>query len=256
MELRDYFALFVKWIWLVIVLAILGSAAGYVFSTLQVPVFQAKTQVLVMRSAQDKSSDLSYLNEQQLTQTYVQLLKTTPVLSSTAERTGYSIPAANITVSQVPNTQILTIVVEDTNPEQVANFANNMVQVLIEQNDNLQTGRYSATEDTLRTQITQVESQISLLQTDIDNASTANVQEQIAQLDAQIEPLQAEKLALQQQIAELPTYIAENKAIIAEKQARLDEISPILATYQDIRTNLVVLGQPSDTSINRDSVLG
>lgn len=255
MELRDYFSLFVKWLWLVILLAVVGSAAGYVFSTFQIPVYQAKTQVLVMRSAQDKNSDLSYLNEQQLTQTYVQILKTTPVLESTAERTGYAIPATNISVSQVPNTQILTIVVEDTNPVQVANFANNMVGVLIEQNDILQTGRYATTEATLQSQITQIESQIDLLQKDIDNASTANVQEQIQQIETQIEPLVAEKLALQQQIAELPAYVVENKKLIAEKQARLDEIEPLISTYQEIRTNLQVLGKPIDSATNSDSVL-
>ena len=255
MELRDYFSYFVKWFWLVILFAIVGSAAGYVFSTFQVPVYQAKTQVLVMRSAQDKSSDLSYLNEQQLTQTYVQILKTSPVLNSTAARTGYAIPAANVSVSQVPNTQILTIVVEDTDPVEVADFANNMVAVLIEQNDILQTGRYAATEATLQSQITQIESQINLLQQDIDNASTANVQEQIQHIDAQIEPLVAEKVALQQQIAELPAYVVENKKLIAEKQARLDEIEPLLTTYQEIRTNLQVLGQPIDSATNADSVL-
>lgn len=50
----------------------------------------------------------------------------------------------------------------------------------------------------------------------------------------------------------LPTSRIENKILIAEKQAHLTRFCPLLNLYQEIYSNLIVLGQPSEKSNHQD----
>ncbi len=244
MELREYLRIFKHWVWLLVLGLVLGGAGGYVASDYQTPVYQASTRVMVMRPPQESASDYTYLSGQQLTQTYVQLVTTQPVLDAASDELGYEVDRKQVSVQQIRDTQVIQLTVEDENPEHVARIANVLVGKLIEQNEDFQAGRFNSAEASLREQIQQMETQISSLQTVISQISNQNLQEQISQLEAQIEPLQEEILKLEQEIAALPTYVTANKVLIAEKQARIDQIKPLLSVYREIYSNLVVLGEP------------
>ena len=71
-------------------------------------------------------------------------------------------------------------------------------------------------------------------------------------MEAQIAPLQEEVSTLEQEIVALPTWKTENKIKVAEKQARIDQIMPLLNMYQQIYSNLVVLGKPFDSGSSED----
>ena len=208
------------------------------------PVYQTSTRVMVMRPPQESASDYSYLSGQQLTQTYVQLVTTLPVLDSASTELGYEVSLEQVSVQQIRDTQVIQLTVEDQNPAHAAQIANVLVDKLIEQNETFQAGRFNTAEASLREQITQMETQISGLQTIISQISSQNLKEQIEQLEAQITPLQQEILTLEQEIATLPDYVTANKVVIAEKQARIDQIKPLLSLYQEIYSNLIVLGEP------------
>jgi capsular exopolysaccharide synthesis family protein len=131
-----------------------------------------------------------------------------------------------------------------------------LVDVLIEQNEILQSGRYATTEESIQAQIAQVEEQINSLQKQVDEISTRNFQDQLYEVEAQIEPLQLEVASLQKEIAALePAWSLERKTQIAEKQARIDQIEPLLQLYQQIYSNLIVLGKPVDSGTNGSSRL-
>lgn len=250
MELKEYFRIIKHWAWLLILGLGLGGTAGYVFSSYQTPVYQASTRIMVMRPPQESVSDYTYLSGQQLTQTYVQLVTTQPVLDAASAELGYTIEREQIIAQQIRDTQVIQLIVEDEDPARAAEIANVLVVKLIEQNDAFQAGRFNSAEESLREQIRQMETQISGLQTVINQISSQNLQDQIAQLEAQIKPLQEEVLKLEQEIAALPPYVTQNKILIAEKQARLDQIKPLLNVYQDIYSNLVVFGKPVNESSN------
>jgi len=244
MELKEYLRIVKHWAWLLSLGLVLGGAAGYIFSNYQTPVYQASTRIMIMRPPQESVSDYTYLSGQQLTQTYIQLVTTQPVLDAASAEVGYTIEREQITVQQIRDTQVIQLTVEDESPQHAAQIANVLVLKLIEQNDAFQAGRFNAAEDSLREQIRQMESQIAGLQTVINQISSQNLQDQIAQLEAQIKPLQEEVLKLEQEIAALPDYITQNKILIAEKQARINQIKPLLNVYQEIYSNLVVFGKP------------
>ena len=244
MELKEYLRIIKHWAWLMILGLILGGVGGYFASDYQTPVYQTSTRIMIMRPPQESASDYTYLSAQQLTQTYVQLVTTSPVLEAASAELGYEIKVEQISVQQIRDTQVIQLTVEDENPEHASQIANMLVTKLIEQNETFQSGRFNSAEASLQEQIRQMETQISGLQTIINRISNQNLQDQIDQLEAQIAPLQQEILTLEQEIVALPTYITENKVLIAQKQARIDQIKPLLSVYQEIYSNLVVLGKP------------
>ncbi len=244
MELKEYFRIVKHWAWLLILGVVLGGGGGYFASKYQTPMYQASTRVMVMRPSQESASDYTYLSAQQLTQTYVQLMTTSPVLEAASLELGYEVKLEQVSVQQIRDTQVIQLTVEDENPEHVVQIANILVAKLIEQNDTFQAGRFDSAEASLREQIQQMETQISGIQAVISQISNQNLQDQIAQLEAQITPLQQEILTLEQEVATLPTYVTANKVVIAEKQARINQIKPLLSVYQEIYSNLIVLGKP------------
>lgn len=254
MELKDYVRIVQRWVWLLVLGVVLGGGAGYLISSYQTPVYQTVSRVMVMRPPQQESvSDYTYLSGQQLTQTYIQLMTTQPVLDAASAALGYEVKLEQISVQQIRDTQVIQLTVEDQDPAQVVQIANVLVEKLIEQNETIQAGRFTASEASLQDQIQQMETQINGLQTVISQISTQNLKDQIAQLEAQITPLQQEVSTLEQEIAALPVYdVTKNKIIAAEKRARLDQIKPLLNLYQEIYSNLVVLGKPFESGNGDD----
>ena len=201
---------------------------------------------MILRAAQTTYDYNAYLDSQNLVQTYIQLINTSMVLKAASDELGY--PVYGASAQQVTDTQFVELTVTNTDPQHAADIANVLVTVLINQNDELQSVRYNTSEQNLQSQIDQVQSQITILQTQINDISAATVQDQLTQVQTQIDTLQKQVTDLQNQITDLKKKYstAENKAAIADKQATLDQIQPVLALYQQVYTNLVVLGQPVD----------
>lgn len=259
MELRRYFALARRWLWLGILGLVLGAAAGYLISSHQTPVYQATTRFVILRAAQGSTADYySYLDSRQLVQTYIQLLTTDKVLDEVSAQLGYTVNAEQASAQQVGDTQFAQLIVTDTNAQRAADIANVLVTVLIAQNEELQSVRYNTSEKNLQNQIDQVQTQISTLQTQINQISAATVKDQLTQIQAQIDALQSQVATLQNDLTNLLKFrypTAEQQAEIIDKQAQLAQIQPLLALYQQVYTNLVVLGQPVDQGTNTSTSL-
>jgi len=254
-EIKYYFSIFKRWAWLLILGLILGAAGGYGASLYQIPVYQTSTRVLVMSALRQSSSDTTYLYEYQLAQTYMQLLTTSPILEGTAARLGYDVHAGQIKTQQAQNTQIMVITVENSDPQRAMDIANTLVTVLSEENNKMQTGRYVTMEESLKAQIAQVESQIAGLQSQVEQISTQSVQDQLKEVEAQMIPLQEEAATIQQELALLsPGYTQSQKARVAELEIQLSQIQPLLDLYQQIYSNLVVLGS-SESGAGGNAVL-
>jgi capsular exopolysaccharide synthesis family protein len=267
MEILQYLNLARRWAWLLILGVVLGAAGGYYFSNLQTPIYSVSTKLMV-GSSQQVGSQYDYMssyNAQQLALTYVELLKTKPLLATISKRLGY--PVSSITPTLLPNTQVIQIQVQDTDPQHAMDIANTTVTVLIEQNETLQAGRYVTTETSLQTQVDQVQKQISTLQGDITKISQQSIQDQLDQVSAQIAPLQDESTQLQKEIAVLETQnasykfpttedkaqIAANNALIIEKKNRISQLVPLINQYQQVYSNLLILGQ-SNTNGSKSNI--
>lgn len=245
MEIKHYLAILQRWAWLLAVGLLLGGVGSYLFSIYQAPVYQSSTKLLVIRAQQSQNSDLAYLASQQLAQTFIQLLKTKPVLDSASFRLGYPVSAAQIKAEQLRDTEVITLVVEDNDPTRSAAIANTLVEVLVAQNDNLQSSRYLANEGSLNAQVEQVAGQIGLLEEQINRLTTENVQEQVTQAEAKIADLQSEITALENDIYYTTNRGRNPELAPTEWISRLTQLKSTLELYQQIYANLLVLGKPA-----------
>jgi capsular exopolysaccharide synthesis family protein len=254
MELKELVNLYRHWIWLLLAGMLLGLISGFVISKIQSPVYEAETRVLITKSSPQGVADIFSLSDQQLVLTYQQLLKTRPFLNEAAARLAIEIEPENIEVGVVPNTQIIEIKVQDSNAEKAVSIANTLVQILIEQNETLQAGRYAVYEESLNAQIVQVQEQINNLQGQITEINQASVDEQLAMVGQQIADLEGQISALEKDIAELPSPLsAAGRASLAEKQTQLDQLRSLLYLYQQIQTNLTYIGKPVQSASARDN---
>lgn len=253
MDLRLLIIMVRRWTWLLVLGLILGLGAGYLAASYETPMYETSTKLLVMRTPQNAAdSYLTSLGDQQLANTYTQLVRTELVLNVARERLGYNITAGQITLSRIEGTQMMELRVRDSNPQQAAEIANTLVDVLIEQNDALLASRYALSENTLETQIQQVEAQMTSLQAELNQISEESVQRQREEVELQIASLQEDIIELQAEIDELnppvgpgtpqPVLTSSERSLLSEKQARLDLLQSTLTSYQRIFLNLTVGG--------------
>jgi capsular exopolysaccharide synthesis family protein len=253
MDLKELITLYRRRFWLLLAGLALGLISGFVVSELQSPIYEAATRVLITRSRPQGIADVLSLSDQQLVLTYQQLLKTRPLLNEAESRLGIKIDQSNIKVSVVVNTQIIEIKVQDKNAEQASDIANALVQILIEQNETLQAGRYAVYEESLNTQIAQVQEQINNLQGQITQINQASVDEQLALVGQQIADLQDQISTLEKDIAKFPALLTTaDRASLSEKQTQLDQLRSLLYLYQQIQTNLTFIGRPVQNANERD----
>jgi capsular exopolysaccharide synthesis family protein len=255
MELKDVISLYRHWLWLLIAGAILGLTSGFFASKMQTPIYEASAKVLVTRSRQQGGTDVLSISDQQLVLTYLQLLKTRPVLDEVESRLNTNINSEDISADVVADTQIIQIKVQNKSAEHAFEIANTLVQILIEENETLYTGRYSAYEEGLNSQITQVEKQINTLQGEITQLNQANVEEQLNLVNQQMTDLQSQITSLEQDIAKFPSILSTiDRASLNEKQSQLDQLRSLLTLYQEIKTNLTFIGRPAQAGSGLDDL--
>lgn len=185
LDLVKYLVLLWHWSWVIVIAVVVAAVGAYIVSKVIPPVYQAKTTVLVDMAPSNKSLDYNtLLLSSQLTQTYSQMLIKTPVLEEVASRLG--IPAVDpktITAKPVTNTQLINIFAESTNPELAADVANIIVAVFADQVSSLQEIRFSASEQSLQAQMTDIENKIKEAN---EQLATARLQTEKTRLETTI----------------------------------------------------------------------
>ena len=266
MDIRKIINIAKRWIWLLVLGTLIAGGLGFYISNQETPTYQASTRFVILRAATTGYDYYAYIDYQQLIQTYTQLLSTDALLDQASEELGYSAHGVSANAAQIGDTQFMRLTVTHSDPIKAAEIANVLVKVLIDQNEQLQSVRYETTERNLQQRADQALEQIEYLQQQIDQLSTAFVQEQLAQVEAEIEALQDQIISLETEINDLETRIDEfnpifatdeqlaqheaNRSQLAEFRAQLNQLTPVLSLYQQIFTNLTVLGRAPDGSLN------
>jgi capsular exopolysaccharide synthesis family protein len=254
MELKDLILLMWRKIGYIILGLIVGAGIGIAVSLIQSPVYEATTKVFVSRARQQSNADTLSLSDEQLLAINLQLAKSPSVLDEVSTQLGSKINADNIQVGTIPNTPIIQIKVQDTDPKRAATIANLLVQTLIQQNETLLSARYIEFENSTSEKIDQVQNEIASLQTQINELNNTGIEEQLSQVNQQIEQLDTEITGLEQEIAsfsEIPSPL--ERISLAEKQAQLNQLRSSLTIYQQIQTNLIYIGKPGQTGLGPEN---
>jgi len=246
MEIKDLILLMWRKALYIVLGLFLGLSLGFWVVKVETPVYEASSKFYVSRIRQQSNTDALSLSDEQLLAINLQIAKSQPVLDNVSSQLGRQIDADNIRVDAIPNTLIIQVKVQDTDPERAAEIANLLVQTLVQQNAALLSARYSALEDSIAIQVDEIQNQIEDLQNQITQLSETGLQEQLVQVNQQIEELKTQISTLEMDIASFPSYTTPlQRATIAEKQAQLDQLNNLMMYYQQIQTNLTYIGKPT-----------
>ena len=202
MELRQYFSVLWKWVWLIVLSTMLAAGSSYVASRAATPLYQTKTTLMVGRATQNPDPNSADLyTGQQLAYTYSQLARREPVLQGAINSLGLNMSwealANQVNTSIVLNTQLLEIYVIDIDPYRAKVLADAIAQNLILQGPKGAAGVSSddlsfiqAQLDELKAKISNGQSDVELLWQELDAANSAaliqDLQNQINILDSKI----------------------------------------------------------------------
>ena len=234
-----YIGLLRRWLWLLILAAVLGGVAGYVVSRLQTPIYQSTTTLLINEAPGSKSSiDYnSLLTSQRLASTYVQLLTERSVLEKILPRFPYMTVddlKKKVSASVIRDTNLIEVKVTDPSPEIAALVANSLATAFSEQVAQTQAARYQASEDSLQSQMKRLDEQIKQTSSDLkalgNDASNANQRDR---LQTNLTQYQQSYSNLLQSYEQIRFAAAQNSSNVSQVEIAVpanQPISPRVAT--------------------------
>jgi succinoglycan biosynthesis transport protein ExoP len=168
MDLAGYIRIFRRWLWLIIVAAIVMGSISFVITRSRPIEYQASATVIVGSIYNVTNPNTGQLNvAEQLAQTYVQLVKAYPVLKATVDKLQLPMePEALMrmfTVRIVPETSLIMITATYGDPLMVADIANELAAQLIANSP-------APITDAQQQQIADLRLQIALVQTELQSA--------------------------------------------------------------------------------------
>ena len=161
MELRQYIALLRKWLWLVILAAVLAGGSAYVVSNRQPQTYQATTTIFISQASTTTQDASALLAGERLARTYAQLMTKRPVMDEVISNLNLSTSAEalakKVTVSLVRDTQLISLKVVNQDPVVTRDIANMIPVVFSEHNEQMQLSRYANSKQNLQTQLEAVD---------------------------------------------------------------------------------------------------
>ncbi|MNZ61567.1 Capsular polysaccharide type 8 biosynthesis protein cap8A [compost metagenome] len=147
LDLRDYFQIVRKRLWLIVSIVVLVCGVAGVYSLyIKNPVYEASTKIIVNQTPTQSAAaqlDLNQINTNiQLINTYKEIIKTPAILDIvTRDYPQFNITAEEllkkVNVSSVNNTQVMTLVVRDNSYQRAAEIVNAISLVFKDEIPNL-----------------------------------------------------------------------------------------------------------------------
>lgn len=154
LELRRYAALFWKWAWLITLGAIVAGGIAYIISSRQQAVYRATAVLLVSGNTNEIVDDYrAILAAENLIPTYAKQLTGRSVQRGVMESLELTVWTSKISTSAIADTQLLSLSVEDTNPELARDIANLIPTIFVSQDATIQHQRLATAETTLSEQL-------------------------------------------------------------------------------------------------------
>ncbi|MGC8874764.1 MAG: polysaccharide biosynthesis tyrosine autokinase [Chloroflexia bacterium] len=221
MEIRRYFAVLRRWWWLLAAAVLVASGSSYLATRSTPRTYRTRARVLVGESIQSRNPDWASINTaQQLALTYAELATTRPVLQSVIDRLGLQaspeVLREMIAVKLVQGTQILDVVVVDTDPVRGAAIANALAEEMIRQGPGGSESPEASIRRDVEEQLLDLRQRIDFAKQEIQNLEDQMLQEDSARAIAE---LKNRRDLLQQQIAQWQNTYAQLYAAYTGNQA-------------------------------------
>ncbi len=216
MELRQYFAVVWKWLWLIVLGSGIAAGSSYMASRNMPRIYQTSTTLMVGQVIQNPNPNTQDLfTSEQLAQTYAQMVTRRPVLQATVEAlnlgTSWMALKGRVQASIIQGTQLMDIKVMDTDPQRAKLIADEVAQQLILQSPTTPDQEREEHRQFVSTQLTDLQAKIKAAQAQIaeldDSLATSFSARQIQDTRNQINALQAQVNTWQANYANLLLFL-------------------------------------------------
>lgn len=165
MELRNYIIIFRRRKWAILITTAVTLLIVGMATLMMTPVYSSSATVRIAQ-LQDRSVDYFDLNySTRLINTYVELVRGRPFIEETIQRLGLATNpedlAESIHAESVPNTELLKITAESSNPSVATSIANTLGQLLVEEGVKLYSGQGMSAREILSGQLLAIESELA-----------------------------------------------------------------------------------------------
>ncbi len=162
MELRTYLSILWRRRWIVLVTAVITTAIAAIFTFTTTPVYVSATTLRVATIGSGVIEygrpDIGYT--ERLINTYAQIITSGSVRSDIMQQLNLSEPPV-IKVELIPDTELIKVKAEATDPTTARQVADAAAFLLIEQSRQLYSGNGQTTQEILRQQIQQIEGELN-----------------------------------------------------------------------------------------------
>jgi capsular polysaccharide biosynthesis protein len=214
-QVKHIVAVLVRFLWLVLGLAIIGGVGGYLMSQRQTPVYEATTTILVGEILE--STDLNrtdILTSELVATTYAEMVRRQPVMEGVVGSLGLDQDwrqlKSQVRVNLIEGTQLIQINVEASTPSKAQLIGDEIATQLIS---------FSPAQNQLQ---------------GTDNTQ-AFVQQQLENLQARLEAGENRRALLDQQLANARTTERLN-----EIQGEIDVLASLLTEWENNYTQLLI----------------
>lgn len=156
MELKDYFNVILRRKWTILLTVIITMIAVVIGTQLQTPIYKASTTLRVAVSAGGPQNSAVYTYNEQLMNTYAEIATSRPVMEELTTRLQISEPPL-IKAEVLPNTELIVITAEDTDPKLAMTVSNTLADILIVQSSQLYMGGARTSQEILEAQLAQAQ---------------------------------------------------------------------------------------------------
>ena len=228
MEFGDYLRVLRRWLWLIVVMVLVGTSATFVYRATRPPIYRASTTILIGNSVNNLDPQVNDIRAaEELAQTYAQLVKSYDIAQDTVNALGLSLNPARlqgkIRATILPSTSLLRLEVTFDDPILVASIANELANRLLQISPNL--------DETDQQQIQFIGTQISDLETEREGLRSQldAVSSQIQSTSdlATLTELNNTRNALRDQIDQLSSNIVDLTQIVTGLQARTNSLEVV-----------------------------
>ena len=247
-DIKQYTKILWHWAWLVGVIAVLFGVFTYYFSLRQPKIYQASATLLIDQP-KITTDYASILTSGRLAQTYSQMIVQPSTLEGVIQQLELGFSAADLKsslrVQVIPETQLLEITLEDTDPQRAADIVNATVVVFEGWIGELQASRYLETKDSLEAQMMAMDQQIqetTLALEEVKDASETGSQQDILQV--QLDTYRGIYQATLSQIIQLETQpIQDDSEALEEVQSPVEnQLESIEAKITEISAEIEAMG--------------
>ena len=167
MDLKFYLAMLWRNKWVIIITTFVTVAVVATLTYLMTPTYTAKATLRVATAANASVSYTDYMYADRLMNTYVKLATSSPILTELKEKLGIT-KAPEIKVTTVPNTELIQITIQSSDPALAQDAANTLGDILVAQSKDLYSGTGKNTLQILTEQLALAESELKKARQDLE----------------------------------------------------------------------------------------